>query len=339
MPYAIMVSHQGQGAERIWEPTDIIFEDGSQAGAYVKNENSFSAAVGRGWRYRAIKIGIDDPLAWRHREQQRFDNGTYQLVPWTEQYSSTGMFEHIDPDNPTQVRFIASEVDGLQGRYTSMSPGRFIRRYLDNNPYPPYIDRWCAQMGLDLTVSELKIARSAEEIVFVYNSGPHSCMAYDTEADVFRHLKGVHPCAVYGDSDVGVAYIERGGDITARCLVWPDKKIHSRIYGDEARLLERLIENDYVKDWKGFAGAKIRQIRVGRKLVLPYIDGVIGVVMEGEEWLTLSHEPNIIARSPQGIPVTYSCQRCGAKDVVLKEDRGPEGDDEPEYTCVEGCNE
>jgi hypothetical protein len=339
MPYAIMVSFSGSGSNREWEFTELTYEDGDEAGRYVKSQNFFYRGS-LGPRYRAIKIGEDDPRLWRERELKKFADGTYQRVPWTDFYQDTGMYEHIDPDNMSLVRFINSPEDGYQGKYTSMSPGRFIRKFLDRMPSPSRMDKWCAQMGLDATTSPLMVARTAEEIVNVYNNGPHSCMAYTLDNEVFCHLDQ-HPVSAYGDSDLGVAYIERYGEITARCLVWPDKKFYGRIYGDRERLLERLKENDYIEEWD-MIGAKIRQVRSkgSNKLIIPYLDVSenVGVIREGNDWLILSDAPHIIAKSPNGRPTVEKCQHCGKKEVPLVAYYGPDDDyDEPEYKCMEGC--
>lgn len=340
MPYAILMSNEGRGSGRQWNPTDIVFDDGGEAGAYVKSENLYAIRYSYDYRYRAIKIGMDNPLMWKQREKQKLEDGTYQLVPWREAYNPTDMYEHIDPNDPTKVRFIANQEDGLQGRYTSMSPGRFIRKYLDNNPYPPDLDKWCASMGLDLTTSPLMVAITAEEIIKVYTEGPHSCMAYSIDEPPFQFVDQ-HPVSVYGDSDIAVAYIIRRDEITARCIIRPDMGIHGRIYGDSARLLERLKEFDYIEDWDGFVGAKIRRLHTqddNKHLILPYIDGVLGVVEEGDDWLVLSDKPHIVARSPAGVMSTDCCSKCGAKKVPLKEWRGPDDDyDEPDFICLEGC--
>lgn len=343
MPYLIMLSREGVGKQRNWEATDIIYDDGQDAGLYVKRENNYQTLMGSIMRYRAVKITEDNPLMWRQREQRKFEEGIYQRVPWADEFfgANTGMYEHIDPDDPTKVRFIASQEDGLAGRYTSMTPGRFIRKYV-GNVEPRDLDRWCAQMGINETTSELKLARTADEIVYVYNNGPHSCMAYKLNHPVFENVD-VHPVSVYGDSDLAVAYIERFDEITARCLVWPEKKQFGRIYGDRERLLERLNENGYVENWD-FTGAKIRCLthKKTHAVIVPYIDGEdMGVIdNDDDKWLTLSNKPHVICKRPDGMTSAHKCQRCGAERVWLTAWFGPDDDyDEPEYTCAEGCKE
>lgn len=336
MPYAIMISYGRDRTNRHFEPTNIVYENGAEAGAYVKNENSYQGEWGRSCFYKAVKISDDDPLAWRYRIEKQLEDGVFEKAPWADYYGRGSYYEHIDPDDSTKIRFHANEDHGMAGRYTSMAPGRFVRKYMDSCVRPELMDKWCAVMGLEETVSALLIARTPEEIVRVYNEGPHSCMAYElsNEDGPFSRLD-VHPVAAYGDSDLGVAYIERGGEITARCLVWPDKKKFGRIYGDRYRLLERLKENDYIEDWE-FVGAKIRQLKSDGDLILPYLDFEAGVIKDGEDWLVVSDKPHIIGKSPDGVPSQDECQNCGKSDVWIA-DQKDDDDDDSRYMCAEGC--
>ena len=72
----------------------------------------------------------------------------------------------------------------------------------------------------------LLFAETADEIEHVYKTGPYSCMsgreAYQNRA--------------YAGPDLAVAYLKVDGVIIARTLVWPAKKVHSRLYGDATHL-------------------------------------------------------------------------------------------------------
>lgn len=335
----IVMSNNHRASEPNWEPTGLIFDEGPTAGEWVKAENSFLKEGCSVRRYKVVKISDDDPLAWRQRMKKALDEGVFKRPPWHGYYHEAGMYEHIDPDSPTLIRFIMSEEDGMANKFTRVSPARFILRYLDSCPSQRRMDEWCAQMGLDITVSKLKIARSPEEVVRVYNEGPHSCMAYELrEGSPFQSLH-VHPVACYGNSDLGVAYIVRREEISARCLVWPDKKIYGRIYGDTARLQERLKEEGYVEDWDAFNGAKIRHIKDPETgmLIVPYFDGDLGAIVQDENWLVISDKPSIILKSPHGVPETDACMYCNATGVWLERRTDPDDECEHIYVCAEGC--
>lgn len=304
--------------------TGHIFAEGADASEYAKQRNAMYKQWGEATRLRVFPLPIDDPLAWRVREQARFKDGTYVRPPWYEEYGEQ-MFEHIDPNDPTKVRFYADEQDAHRNRYTSMAPGRFFARFIDAMPPAGTIERYCAKMGLDMTVSKLQIGKTADEFVDVYVNGPHSCMAYPWDPD--RYQSPFHPVRVYGDLDLAVAYIKRGDEITGRTIVWPEKKIHGRIYGDMERMKERLAEEGYSEDWN-FVGARLQLIRNGYgEIIAPYVDGDLDGKIEGE-YLVLTKEPTIILKCPDGIRETESCSRCGSKGVVLSWDSDWDG-----YVC------
>jgi hypothetical protein len=47
---------------------------------------------------------------------------------------------------------------------------------------------------------------------------------------------------LYGSGDFAVAYIEQNGEITARAVCAPARKVYVRVYGDEARL-DKLLQD------------------------------------------------------------------------------------------------
>jgi hypothetical protein len=97
--------------------------------------------------------------------------------------------------------------------------------------------------GLTMGDQDIKFADSADDIERVYVEGPCSCMGGSSwEDEVSRALDDgdldpdqasmVHPVRAYAGPDLQVAYIEGpDGSVSARCVVWPDKKIHGRVYG------------------------------------------------------------------------------------------------------------
>ena len=68
-----------------------------------------------------------------------------------------------------------------------------------------------------------------------------------------------NPAGQYGAGDLAIAYLENeDGYVIARTLVWPDKKIYARIYGDEdENLAIALASQGYLYDSLGFTGARL----------------------------------------------------------------------------------
>ena len=297
---------------------DHVFDDGAEAGQHAKDRNASSRHWGDSTRYRVVPVPLEDPLAWKIRENTKLKDGTHAKCPWYDDYKAP-MYEHIHPDDPTKVRFFATEQDAHRNRYTTMAPGKFFTRYIDGHPGKDVVETYCAKMGLDMTVSKLHIVTTPDEIERVYVNGPHSCMAYKYEEDgEHLHLAPFHPVRLYGDTGLGVAYIERGGEITGRCMVWPEKKKHGRIYGDTPRMRERLAEEGYEEDWN-FHGIKMNYIEHNGNIVAPYVDGDLDAIISDDgKHLILTDEPTIILKGPDGVASDTSCGECGDTGVVLR---------------------
>jgi hypothetical protein len=325
MPFKIVFRRK---ADAEWEDysESLVYADGAEAAAVSKQRNAMYKGWGDPIRTKVVSLPIDDPLAWRIREEQRLNDGTYILPPWGRVYDR---LEHVDPDDPTKIRFFADARDAHRNRYTSMNPAKFYTRYINECVDPVVLDGYCAKMGLNSTTSPLMFARTADEIERVYTSGPHSCMAYTYRSDRFEG--GEHPVRLYGDLDLAVAYIERFGDITARALCWPEKKIFGRIYGDAARIRERFKEEGFTEDWL-FFGARIHLKHTKHNHIrAPYVDGELdGTLDPNGPFIRLvpESEATIILKEPNGVASAWSCGECGKEGVPLHWN-----DEYDTYTC------
>jgi hypothetical protein len=326
MPF--MLAHR-YNADQEWCPLeDQVFEEGQTASIEAKALNARAKSWGDTGRYKVVPIKPEDPFAWRIREEVKFRDGTYSKCPWNEDgYRYDRYYEHIDPEDSTKVRFIAHDRDGQRGRYTVMAPGRFFLKYHDSYPGTGVIEAYCAKMGLDMTVSTLQLATSSDDIERVYTNGPHSCMAYVCDEDHFD--SDIHPVRQYGDLDLACAYITRSGEITARCMVWPEKKIYGRIYGDAERIKARLAEEGYTEDWK-FVGARLKLERTNfGQIIAPYVDGdVDGTLTDTHIVLVPSDQATLILKSPDGVVAADHCDSCGRSGVPLRWD-----EDDERYVC------
>jgi hypothetical protein len=92
---------------------------------------------------------------------------------------------------------------------------------------------------------------------------------------------GEHPARIYGAGDLQLAYIETDHVIVARCLVWPEKLLMSRCYGDKTLMDSELKKLGYVTfdmggPKYGFRGARLlKQKNSDGYDLMPYIDGPI----------------------------------------------------------------
>lgn len=262
----------------------------------------------------------DETNVWTAREQARFDTRTYYETPWAGfSIASTPdtrlHFAHLSIKQPGMIAYTKTPEHGHIDRQTITKPGRYLTEYLSHVPEHRKT-AWIAECSTDLT---LGIARTAEDILAVYLHGPSSCMdGAHWEDDI---VSSVHPTAVYGDSDLGVAYFGSMAKAKARCVVWPDKKLYSRPYGDTDRLIMLLERAGYSKAYNNFLdGARIRAIREGSGWLMPYVDGCEHGTLDGK-FIVLDDEGSISTQETCG-STNYikpdadneydsSCDRCG----------------------------
>jgi hypothetical protein len=207
MPYYIHLKSVDIATADLWDlPT---FKT-----AQIANEQ----IADRGTHKVSFRANTDEGLEWKERERARFFDDTYVCVPWSDSFAGDNgneHYAHLSTKTPGLVAFTKSEEHGVQDRQTTMRPGRYLQEYYKDvysaDEVASFIAR-CAAENL-----ELKIARSIDDVVTVYsNTSITSCM----DGNHFR-TPSKHPCRVYGDSDLGVAYYGPIDDIHARGFAGP----------------------------------------------------------------------------------------------------------------------
>lgn len=189
-------------------------------------------------------------MTWKDREQERFDNGNYKPVVWAGQdwfdkNQNKNHFLHVSVKDPTRIAFTKCERDGDRDIQTAMKPGKYLAAYFKMLT-PEQVKNYAMQHSTTFETTELKFATTPEEIQRVYEpSIGHSCFSGTTKANL------------YGSGDFAVAYIEKNGEIKARAVTCPARKIYIRPYGDDARI-KKLLDTagfeytDYEpKRWRG----------------------------------------------------------------------------------------
>lgn len=189
-------------------------------------------------------------MTWKDREQERFDNGNYKPVVWAGQdwfdnNKNQDHFLHVSVKDPTRIAFTKCERDGDRDIQTAMKPGKYLAAYFKMLT-PEQVRTYAMQHSTTFETTELKFATTPEEIQRVYKpSIGHSCFSGTTKANL------------YGSGDFAVAYFEKGGEIKARSVTCPARKIYVRPYGDDARL-RKLLDTAGFKDggyrtepWRG----------------------------------------------------------------------------------------
>lgn len=250
------------------------------------------------WKIMFV-LSEPDRRNWRQREESRFNTGDYAEIPWTklagefcplttvEQIArldeESDRYAHLSVKHPGKIAYTESEQHGVDDRQIVTTPARYLRKFFpDITIHQRAIDAFVAAVALASAIPDLRLARTADEIERVYRNGPSSCM--DGSHD-FR----VWPTRVYGDSDLAVAYLGNPETrVTARGVVWPGRKVYSRLYGNTHQLEMVLQSNGYTKG--SIDGARIRRIEYpGRPglIVMPYVDNVDGAEDIGGGWIRL----------------------------------------------------
>ena len=294
------------------------FDTGVLAAEFAKDISNTS---GKKHQPRRVATG-----AWREREQSRFKDGTYLKLPtvltdppWWRHHYNPDHFAHVALRDPTKIAFTESPDKGEADTQTAMKPGRYLKRF-----FPAMIDAdadtikaFCTEFARVFENNKLLISMDEEDFEEVYQNGPESCMQFVNET----YAGNVHPARVYAAGDLGIAYLKRNGVITARAVVWPEKKTHCRIYGDVDRLSGLLTQAGYT--WGPPIGAKLKRIPYDGLFVCPYIDagtargsGALSV-RDAVTHLVICH-PNYqyfatnrtdgVCEDNDGL---YECDRCG----------------------------
>lgn len=309
---------------------------------------------------QSVDAYLEGLSTWKAREQSRFDSGEYIRLPWAGQdwfdvpHERLAHFAHVSKQNPRRITFTDGEQNGIADRQASpMNPGRYFTRFateynLTSERIRELSVEYSAIHG-DQDDFELGFASTPDGIVDCYNYGdsgdydqysPTSCMSYSA-----RHFGGQHPAQVYGAGDLQCAYLlDKRRDetrLTARAIVWPDRLIYSRIYGDEERLGERLQALGY-RSSSDFDGARLLAIphkKGSGDYVMPYLDFYGQSVRmdrdeNGKEIFIVDRNGDLQCGSTNGrLYYNYcTCENCG-DDVDADESYSIDGDGQYCESC------
>jgi hypothetical protein len=276
---------------------------------------------------------------WRAREKARFADGTYLPIPecwlyeawWIEAVQGRPKFDYVtlahvfvDPRLPDHFAHPSAAKDGMiaftedaekgaQDRQTRLTPGRYLTRYFSDVLSAPEIARYAALYSAHFEDIELQITQDADEIERVYTNGPSSCMS----KEAYRYGSDEHPARVYAGPDLALAFIESSSGVTARAVCWPERKVYSRIYGDEARL-------EMLLDAAGYSAGTLRGARVQKieqyrgQYVMPYIDGISSAEVSGDYIVLGSGDLDTNQTDGlSGPEYSWECGRCEARGTDL----------------------
>lgn len=260
-------------------------------------------------------LSDDERHEWRSRESSRLSSGEYQHVPWRYEswYSRQLYYDHYAHMSVAHVGLIAytpSDEWGIADRQLRVTPGKYLAKFAQEANLPQaQIDEYCATVkALD---GSFKLATTADEIEAVYTHGPDSCMSHRASSSNFW-THGVHPTRAYGDSDLAVAYLGTLDDVSSRCVVWPDRKIYTCVYGDTT--LRHVLQAAGYEPGT-LDGARIRVIAIdnGDGYIVPYIDGAEMANKRGAWFVLSTGDGEYCVRETSGVTnerETHYCAHC-----------------------------
>lgn len=283
-------------------------------------------------------VATDEELAnWRRRERQRFRDGTYLEVPWTNEITSEDLadhYAHISTDKAGMIAYTPDVEAGVMDKQIRLTPGRYLERFYSEQFTKTQIAEYVATVAC--YSNGYSVAKTIADVRKVYRNGPASCMGgpkshtdqYWREDDLGGHM----PAEVYTEpGDLAVAYFGPIERPSQRCVIWPAKKRYVRIYGTGP--LEKLLRADGFTDrprysggdYGSLVGAKVPNIRVRGGHLMPYVDGADAATVDGK-FLTFCED---------GDGEDFHCHETSG--VVGATDRD-EDEDEDVYRC-DLCNE
>jgi hypothetical protein len=340
------------------EPT--LYDDGERAAMLAAN---LTRNTGQKWQ---VRPHITD-TKWRERETKRFYTGEYFPVPWETQhwwrgsYEDKNHFAHVSVEKDTRIAYTHDDEQGVADKQRRVRPGVYLTEFFSSRINNDVIKFWAAQFSVLYETITVKFAYKADEIEEVYKKGPRSCMdGIHAAAGNFADA-GMHPCRVYEGPDLAIAYLEKEKDDTrmvcsgcqelpagcpnapnycrgatevgkyaARCLVWPEKKLYGRAYGDTDRL-KLALEREGYKHQQDLVGARLTRIPAIAKtkasllsvgepprpakipgFVVPYIDGKYHKLRDDGKYLIIDPMGYINGESANGTGADTRprCEEC-----------------------------
>ena len=307
MPYYV---HKKGSEPEDGPDTWCTFDDRAKAHKYATD-----LTLSQGVAYMVtFKVSSAEVDAWQTRESERFNAGEYLLVPWDghdSAYRFSHHYVHLALKHPGMVAYTPSDEHGVQDRQVSLKPGKYLAQFYETDGLMTHqeVQSYVARCQVIEDTSKLSIARTADDIVRIYSGtapAPLSCMHKHSSG---RYLKtgDRHPCEVYGDSDLGIAYYGPVDSVEARAICWPDKMLYGRVYGTResghvgtnGERLKRLLQDAGYRSGS-MRNARVRAIEYDDGYLMPYIDGIDNATDLGNGYVKLDDDGPISTSETQG---------------------------------------
>jgi hypothetical protein len=272
-------------------------------------------------RYMAFKLPGDTD--YMKRETARIEAGDYvplpdKMWPYGNKNDYNFAFPRLIPatdDTPAQIGYYESARKAMYNQLKTQKATRYFATFFDES------EMWdmLAELGLVKAGLTLAFATTREDIRFVYENGPESCMS--GTADRY-YSADIHPVEAYASPDLELAFLYRGnegdwrnanpedGTIVARALCNRNTKEWVRIYGDVKRMEKALEEAGYDQNQWCLGGCRVLKLygtrdgRVDKRTVMtPYLDGACTYFImksDKDEYITIREEERLFSGNTSG---------------------------------------
>jgi len=263
-------------------------------------------------RYKFMAYKLPENMDHVAREAARVAAGEYEPLPKHMQPEGR-YYSYIharlilaEGDNPPQIGFYEHERDARFDRLTKLKPTRYFAGYFSED------DMWdhMAELGLVSNSVTLTFVDSREDIRYVYENGPDSCMSGNAR----NFNSDIHPTEAYASPDLQLAVLFRGDDlhnrdtqIIGRALCNRHTKEWVRVYGDIRRMEKLMIAEGYSPNSYCLGGCRLLKLfRVSNgkeqtgQVMAPYLDGECTSMELGDEFLHIIKPPILIYGGTQG---------------------------------------
>ena len=268
---------------------------------------------------------------WVWREARRFFTAEYSRsvsggydLGLLDLRNLPGHFLHLSKQDPRLVAYTPTPEHGRQDRQVRSTLGKYLSRYqTELGLTSSDIGRLTRLWGNVANVN-FGLIRDADDIQYVYDHGPDSCMKELGNPAVQAYAGPDTALAVMwqGPKEGGV----RGAcNIAARCVVSLLNQQYVRIYSDcdaEDQLEDWLAGEGFERDSMALLGCRLRYQPGGSTIYAPYLDGDVryGIVEDG--YLRLSDSGLELRAAGGQVAIGEVCSDCGEHAEELTEVQG-----------------
>lgn len=267
------------GSRKLLEPTGLctpfLFETEDEASEYIAKTFHHNTQYVTKYYPTDTWICIERDLI----ESKARTLPVWYHCPWYQERENDILaFPHVDPKDKAMILYYESGLKGKRNKTTSTTPGKFLQKYFGDILSQPQIKMWAERHKETFEVvqpnKELKWADTPQQIEMVYSAMTkfYSCMG---DIRSIHHSIG-HPTRAYGAGDLSVAYVHQGQLVLARAVVWREKGLVGRVYGDDT-LLRTLLKKDGIKS---NSNQDKFDVMVGAKMLLIPLQGKLHRAMD-----------------------------------------------------------